>query len=162
MPSPGCWSTQAGSRPWPPTPNSFRRLQPGSWAPAHRCWGFGNRAALVRVPGRGGGRHLEFRLADASANPYLLATGLLAAIIDGLERRIPLPPPVEVDVGHMSDTDAAALGATRLPRDPEQAMAALTADAVLLAALGPVIAEHYPAMKRFESRALPGRGSRVD
>ena len=134
-----------------PTPNSYRRLQPGSWAPAHRCWGFGNRAALVRVPGRGRGRHLEFRLADASANPYLLATGLLAAIIDGLERQFPLPSPVEVDVGHMSDTDAAALGAPRLPTDPEQAIVALTSDAVLLAALGPVIADHYPAMKRFEA-----------
>jgi glutamine synthetase len=134
-----------------PTPNSYRRLRPGSWAPAHRCWGFGNRAALVRVPGRGQGRHLEFRLADASANPYLLATGLLAAIVDGLERRIRLPPAVEVDVGHMSDAEAAALGASRLPTDAEQAVAALTSDAVLLAALGPVIAEHYPAMKRFEA-----------
>lgn len=134
-----------------PTPNSFRRLQPGSWAPAHRCWGFGNRAALVRVPGRGGGRHLEFRLADATANPYLLATGLLAAIADGLERRLPLPPAVEVDVGHVSDDEALALGAARLPRDPDAAVDALVADTVLLDALGPVIREHYPAMKRFEA-----------
>jgi glutamine synthetase len=134
-----------------PTTNSFRRLQPGSWAPAHRCWGFGNRAALVRVPGRGGGRHLEFRLGDATANPYLLAVGLLAAILDGLERRIPLPPPVEVDVGHLGDDEAAALGAARLPRDAVRAVDALVADEVLLEALGPVIREHYPAMKRFES-----------
>lgn len=134
-----------------PTPNSFRRLQPGSWAPAHRCWGFGNRAALVRVPGRGGGRHLEFRLADATANPYLLAVGLLAAILDGLDRRIPLPPPVEVDVGHLEDDEAAALGAARLPRDAGGAVDALAADEVLLEALGPVIREHYPAMKRFEA-----------
>jgi glutamine synthetase len=148
-----------------PTPNSYRRLQPGSWAPAHRCWGFGNRAALVRVPGRGAGRHLEFRLADASANPYLLATGLLAAIVDGLERHIALPPSVEVDVGHLPDADAAALGAPRLPADPEQAVAALTSDAVLLAALGPVIAEHYPAMKRLEAAlcraAAPASGDRA-
>jgi glutamine synthetase len=142
-----------------PTPNSFRRLQPGSWAPAHRCWGFGNRAALVRVPGRGAGRHLEFRLADATANPYLLAVGLLAAILDGLERRIPLVPPVELDVGHVDDGEAAALGAARLPRDADRAVDALVADEVLLTALGPVIREHYPAMKRFESelcrRAAP-------
>ncbi len=134
-----------------PTPNSYRRLQPGSWAPAHRCWGVGNRAALVRVPGRGAGRHLEFRLADASANPYLLATGLLAAVADGVERQIPLPPPVEIDVGHASDDEARALGAARLPRGPEEAVAALVADPVLLGALGPVIAEHYPPMKLFEA-----------
>ncbi len=134
-----------------PTPNSFRRLQPGSWAPAHRCWGFGNRAALVRVPGRGTGRHLEFRLADASANRYLLAAGLLASIGDGLERRLALPAPVEIDVGHLADAEAAAVGAARLPTDPEQAVTALMSDTVLLDALGPVIAEHYPVMKRFEA-----------
>jgi glutamine synthetase len=134
-----------------PTPNSYRRLQPGSWAPAHRCWGFGNRAALVRVPGRGDGRHLEFRLADATANPYLLVTGLLAAIADGLARRLPLQPAVEVDVGHLDDDAALALGAARLPRDPDRALDALCEDAVLIEALGPVIRDHYPAMKRFEA-----------
>jgi glutamine synthetase len=58
---------------------------------------------------------------------------------------------VEVDVGHMDDDEAAALGADRLPRDPDQAVDALEADEVLLRALGPVIAAQYPAMKRFEA-----------
>ena len=44
-----------------PVVNSYKRLQPGSWAPAHVCWGLGNRAALVRVPGTGPRRHLEYR-----------------------------------------------------------------------------------------------------
>ena len=52
-----------------PTPNSYKRLLPGSWAPAHICWAFGDRAALVRVPGRGPGRRLEYRSGDATANP---------------------------------------------------------------------------------------------
>jgi glutamine synthetase len=145
-----------------PTPNSFRRLQPGSWAPAHCCWGFGNRAALVRVPGRGAGRHLEFRLVDASSNPYILATGLLAAIADGIERQLPLAPAVELDVGHMDDDEAAALGANRLPRDPDQAVDALEADEVLLRALGPVIAVQYPAMKRFEAELCRAAGAPAD
>jgi glutamine synthetase len=134
-----------------PTPNSYRRLQPGSWAPAHRCWGFGNRAALVRIPGRGAGRHIEFRLGDATANPYLLATALLATIADGVERRLPAPIPVEIDVGHVSDEEALAVGAPRLPASPDHAVTAFEADRVLRSALGPVISEHYPRMKRFEA-----------
>ncbi len=134
-----------------PSPNSYRRLQPGSWAPAHRCWGFGNRAALVRVPGTGDGRHLEYRLADATANPYLLATGILAAIDDGLERRLEPPPPATVDVGHLEDDEALAAGFDRLPSDPLAALAALEADAVLREALGPVIPDHYQGVKRFEA-----------
>ncbi len=134
-----------------PSPNSYRRLQPGSWAPAHRCWGFGNRAALVRVPGPGDGRRLEYRLADATANPYLLATGILAAIDDGLERRLEPPPPATVDVGHLEDDEAFSAGFERLPADPLAALGALDADAVLQAALGPVIADHYPRVKRFEA-----------
>ncbi len=48
-----------------PIVNSYKRLQPGSWAPAHVCWGVGNRAALVRVPGMGDRRHIEFRAGHA-------------------------------------------------------------------------------------------------
>ena len=133
-----------------PTPNSYKRLLPGSWAPAHRCWGLGNRAALVRVPGRGPNRHLEYRLADASANPYHLVTGLLAASVDGLERRPALPDPAAIDVGHLSDSEAAALGFERLPSSPGAALDALEADRVLCAALGPLVVEHFLAIKRFE------------
>ncbi len=133
-----------------PTPNSYKRLVPGSWAPAHVCWAIGNRAALVRVPGRGAGRHLEVRAGDAAMNPYLHLTGLLAAIADGVERDLALPPEARTDVGHLSDAQATAAGFPRLPSDLASALAALTEDEVLSAALGPVIAEHYTAVKRFE------------
>ena len=133
-----------------PTPNSYKRLIPGSWAPAHVSWAFGNRAALVRVPGHGTGRHLEVRGGDASMNPYLHLTGLLAAMADGVERGLGSPAEARTDVGHMTDSQAAAAGFPRLPSDLATAIAALTQDEVLIAALGPVIAEHYVAVKRFE------------
>jgi glutamine synthetase len=133
-----------------PTPDSYKRLLPGSWAPAHICWGFGNRAALVRIPGIGPGRHIEYRLADASANPYILLTGLLAAALDGMTRSLELPAPAELDVGHLSGEEAAAAGWTRLPDRPEAALDALEADPILMDALGPVIGPHYLAIKRFE------------
>lgn len=133
-----------------PTPNSYKRLLPGSWAPAHVAWALGNRAALVRIPGRGAARHLEYRSGDASANAYLLVTGLLAAVDDGLARGLPPPPAVAADIGLWSDEEAATRGVARLPSRLDAALDALERDEVLLTALGPVIPEHYLAVKRFE------------
>jgi glutamine synthetase len=110
----------------------------------------GNRSALVRVPGRGSGRHLEIRGGDAAMNPYLHLTGLLAAMAAGIEQDLPLPPEARVDVGHLTDEDAAAAGFPRLPADLAAALDAFEADEVLWAALGPVIASHYLDVKRFE------------
>jgi len=134
-----------------PTPNSYKRLLPGSWAPAHVAWALGNRAALVRIPGRGRGRHLEYRAGDGLAHPHLFLTGLLAAIADGLERG--LEPPTSaagIDVGHLTDAEARAQGFERLPDRLSTALDALEADSVLLAALGPVVPAHYLAAKRYE------------
>ena len=133
-----------------PTPNSFKRLLPGSWAPAHAMWAIGNRSALVRIPSPGAGRHLEYRSGDASANLYLHVAGLLAAIADGLGSRAAAPEPVSVDVGHLADAEAAAVGASRLPLRLSAALDALEADAVLCEAIGPVVLPHYLAVKRFE------------
>jgi len=133
-----------------PTPNSYKRLLPGSWAPAHVSWAIGNRSALVRVPGRGEGRHLEVRGGDAAMNPYLHLAGLLASIADGVERDLPTPPEARVDVGHLSDAEAAAAGFERLPVDLGSALDAFEGDEVLRDAVGPVIATHYVDVKRFE------------
>jgi glutamine synthetase len=133
-----------------PTANSYKRLLPGSWAPAHVSWAVGNRSALVRVPGRGAGRHLEVRGGDAGMNPYLHLAGLLASIADGVSRELAMPPEAQTDVGHMSDADAAAAGFERLPSNIAAALDAFEADEVLRAAVGPVIATHYLDVKRFE------------
>ncbi len=133
-----------------PTPNSYKRLLPGSWAPAHVSWAMGNRATLIRVPGRGAGRHLEIRGGDAGMNPYLHLAGLLASMADGVERQLPVAPEARVDVGHLSDAEAAAGGFARLPTDLADALDALDADPVLRDAVGPVIAQHYLGVKRFE------------
>ena len=135
------------------TPNSYKRLLPGSWAPAHVCWAFGNRAALVRVPSRGAGRRIEYRSGDASGNPYLHLGGLLAGIIDGIRREASPPPQVADDIGHWTDARVSAEGIARLPGSLEESLAALGQDTVLLDMLGPVVAEHYPAVKRYEASA---------
>jgi glutamine synthetase len=136
-----------------PTVNSYKRLLPGSWSPAHVCWGVGNRAALVRIPGMGRRRHLEFRSGDCSANPYIFLTAVLAAGLDGIGRRIEPPEPVHEDVGHLSDQEAAARRLPLLPRSLAAALAALEADAVVTRSLGPVIAPEFLKVKRSELAA---------
>ena len=151
-----------------PSVNSYKRLVPASWAPAHVAWGMGNRGALLRIPGPGPRRHFEYRSGDASCNPYLHLAGLLAAVQDGLTRHLSAPPPVGAGVVHWNDAEADAHGAPRLPSDLGSAMDALEADPVLLDAVGPVIARHYPLVKRFELQCYqteavdPGPGSVTD
>lgn len=136
-----------------PIVNSYKRLQPGSWAPAHICWGVGNRAALARVPGMGERRHIEYRSGDNSTNGFLYLTALLAAGLDGIERETELPPPASEDVGHLSDAEAEARGLTFLPRSLPEALGAMERDPVVVEALGPIIASEFLKVKRTELAA---------
>lgn len=71
-----------------PHANSYRRLQPASYAPTACCWGYDHRAAAVRVPATTGiGARLEHRVAGADANPYLVVAALLHGINHGLEHK---------------------------------------------------------------------------
>ena len=144
-----------------PTPNSYKRLLPGSWAPAHVSWAIGNRSALVRVPGRGTSRHLEARGGDAGMNPYLHLAGLLASIADGVSRDLAMPPEAQVDIGHLPDNEAAAAGFERLPSNLPEALDAFEDDDVLHDAVGPLIARHYVDVKRFEWATYLDRSGRA-
>jgi glutamine synthetase len=136
-----------------PIVNSYKRLLPGSWSPAHVCWGVGNRAALVRIPSMGRRRHLEFRSGDNAANPFIFLTAVLAAGLAGIRKQIEPPPPVEEDVGGLSAQQAAARGLEFLPRSLPEALNALEADPVMAEALGPVIFEEFLKVKRSELAA---------
>jgi glutamine synthetase len=136
-----------------PIVNSYKRLLPGSWAPAHICWGIGNRAALVRIPSMGARRHIEFRSGDNAANPFLFLTALLGAGLEGIVKEAELPPPVSEDVGHLSSEEAAGRGLELLPRTLPEALAALAADEVIADALGPVIFREFLTVKQAELAA---------
>jgi glutamine synthetase len=133
-----------------PTVNSYKRLLPGSWAPANSYWGYGNRSAVIRIPGEGRRRHLEFRAGDNSCQPALFVAGVLSAGLDGIRRRIDPGPPFQGDVGHMTPAEIAAAGIKFLPRNLPQALAALEADHVLRDAIGPLVLEHLLLVKRNE------------
>jgi glutamine synthetase len=136
-----------------PTVNSYKRLLPGSWSPAHACWGVGNRAALIRIPSMGRRRHLEFRSGDNAANPYIFLISLLAAGLDGVQKKINPPDPVSEDVGHLTEEEIKARGLAFLPRTLPEALNAFEADAVLAEALGPVIHPAFIKVKRSELAA---------
>ena len=75
--------------------NGFRRMQPGSYAPTSICWGYDNRSVALRVPASSPeAARVEHRIAGADANPYLVLTGILAGMLEGLKAEIAPPPPV--------------------------------------------------------------------
>jgi glutamine synthetase len=132
-----------------PTVNSYKRLLPGSWAPAHICYGSGNRAVLVRIPDAGA-KHVEFRAGDNTSNPYVFLTALLAAGLDGITRRLDPGEGVSDDVGRLSAEQSAARGIPLLPRAAPEALAALEADPTIMRALGPVIGPTFLRVKLSE------------
>jgi len=138
-----------------PSFNSYHRLLPQYWAGAFSCWGHDNREAPLRVPSvfRGmeeASTNVELKTADASSNPYLAVGGLIAAGLDGIERGLEPPEPVEVDPATIDEREREERGIFRLPETQEEALDALAADSVLLDALGPVLAESYLAVRRSE------------
>jgi len=132
-----------------PTVNSYKRLLPGSWAPAHSAYAVGNRSTFVRIPG-GARRRIEVRSGDNTANPYLFLTALLAAGVEGLRDELELGPPAEGDFGHMSAEESTARGVALLPRSAQSALDAVESDPLLREALGPVIFPEWLKVKRSE------------
>jgi len=132
-----------------PTVNSYKRLLPGSWAPGHIAWGSENRAVLVRVPGSSR-RRIEFRAGDHTGNPYLMLTALIAAGIDGLDRKLDPGAPVTGDIGHMSIAEVERMGGRFLPRNAGDALDAVEADETVMNALGPVCGPELLRIKRHE------------
>src|SRR3954469_17487477 len=95
-----------------PSFNSYHRIVPGSWAGAFGCWGFDNREAPVRVASAFRGAeeastNAELKACDSSANPYLALGGLIAAGLDGVERKLEPPEPVDVDPARLGEHERA-------------------------------------------------------
>ncbi len=132
-----------------PTVNSYKRLQPASWAPAHISYGEGNRSALVRIPGSSR-RRLEFRSGDNTSNPYLLLTALIGAGLDGLDNQLDPGQPAGEDLGHASQQELDAEGIRFLPRSAGEALDAIEHDETVMAALGPVCGPELLRVKRYE------------
>jgi glutamine synthetase len=138
-----------------PTVNSYKRLTVGeslsgtTWAPAFVAHGENNRTALVRtLPGR-----FEWRLPDASANPYLASAALIAAGLDGIDRKLDPGPGTDDDLFTLGLEQIRARGIALLPQTLAQACDALEADTVITAALGETLTTQFLLLKRAEALA---------
>ena len=134
-----------------PLVNSYKRLVPGYEAPVYLSWGRTNRSALIRIPRITAGRYkstrCELRCPDPSCNPYLAFAVMLAAGLDGIERRLEPPAPAEEDLYHV---DSVRAGLDTLPGDLGQAIEALKKDEVIQDALGQHVYERYVEAKTIE------------
>lgn len=85
-----------------PTINSYKRLVPGYEAPVYVAWGQLNRSALIRVPrlssGDANGTRCELRSPDSSSNPYLAFAVMLGAGLDGIEKKMSPPDPIDENI----------------------------------------------------------------
>jgi glutamine synthetase len=138
--------------------NSYRRLQPQLWSSAFIAYGMDNREAPVRIcsplGGDPDGINLELKTSDSTANPYLALGAVIHAGLDGIQRQLDPGEPVDVDPATLSDSERAAIGASRLPTSLTEALDALEADKLMLEALGPLRSTAYLAVKRSEAAAF--------
>lgn len=133
-----------------PTMNSYKRMQPGSWAPAHVCYGAGNRSVLVRVLEPRRERRFEYRGADGTCNPYLLSCALIAAGLHGVKEQLDPGNPLEADAGKLSNQELEGMGIEWLPRNLNEALDALEEDTVLADSIGRPIWQEFIKVKRDE------------
>jgi len=99
--------------------NSYKRLVPGYEAPVYVSWARRNRSAMIRVPmykpGKEVATRIEFRSPDPACNPYLAFAVMLGAGMDGIEKKMALPDPIEEDIYEMNPAERKAHGITDLP-----------------------------------------------
>jgi glutamine synthetase len=141
--------------------NSFKRLVPGYEAPTNIAWSERNRSPLARVPARRGiGTRVEVRMPDPSSNPYLALAVMLAAGLDGIERKLDPGPPVNKDIFRMSEREKRRLKIDDLPANLNEAVKAMLKDAVVTEALGDHVATHFAegahaAWKEYSAQVHP-------
>ena len=129
-----------------PTVNSYKRLKMGSttsgatWSPVWISYGYNNRTQMLRIPARG---RIEDRTIDGSANPYLAATAVLAAGLDGIEQGLDAGEPNSENLYTKSYEELTERGLRALPANLLEAVGELEQDDVMREALGTARGEDY-------------------
>ncbi len=137
-----------------PTVNSYKRLVVGYEAPVNVAWGQRNRSALIRVPrytpGREKAVRVEIRCPDPAANPYLALAVLLATGIDGIEKGMQVPEPVEDDIFEMTQEEMNERGIGTVAMNLAEAIDELEKNEVIREALGEFTFNKFIQAKRAE------------
>lgn len=138
-----------------PTVNSYKRITTGGDSvPQYATWGLRNRASMVRIPVYKPGKQLstriELRSPDPMANPYLVNTVTLAAGLDGIERKLELPPEATAETLKLTDRQMVEAGYTPLPRSLKEALDVFEDSQFMKDALGEHIHSFFLKKKRDE------------
>lgn len=138
-----------------PTVNSYKRITTGGDSvPQYATWGLRNRASMVRIPVYKPGKQLstriELRSPDPMANPYLVNAVTLAAGLDGIERKLELPPEATAETLKLTDRQMLEAGYTPLPRSLKEALDVFEDSQFMKDALGEHIHSFFLKKKRNE------------
>ncbi len=138
-----------------PTVNSYKRITTGGDSvPQYATWGLRNRASMVRIPVYKPGKQLstriELRSPDPMANPYLVNAVTLAAGLDGIERKLELPPEATAETLKLTDRQMVEAGYTPLPRSLKEALDVFENSQFMKDALGEHIHSFFLKKKRDE------------
>ncbi len=144
-----------------PSPVSAARLAPHHWSAGAVCLGQRNRETLLRLPpllslgGADPGRQLrlEYRGADASANPYLALGAIVRAGLDGVRAGLPAPAILDRDPARLDPVEAERYGVGGLPATLGESLRALAQDGAARAWMTPLLYEAYVAVRGYELSA---------
>lgn len=146
--------------------NSYKRLVPGFEAPCYVSWARNNRSALVRVPNaksdKADSTRLEYRSIDATCNPYLAFSVLLAAGMRGIREGYELPPEAPGNLFAMSDAERVAAGISSLPQSLAEALDVMATSDLVRETLGEHIFEWFQRNKRAEWTAYKSHVSQFE
>lgn len=134
--------------------NSYKRLVPGYEAPVYLSWARRNRSDLIRVPmykpGKEKATRIELRSPDPGCNPYLAFSVMLAAGLEGIKRKYPVPEPVEENVYEMSPEERNKRGIGTLPGSLIEALQLTEKSELVKRALGEHTFRHFIENKKYE------------
>lgn len=131
-----------------PTPNSFRRLVEGFWAPTSSTWGVDNRTAAHRIISAGPATRIEVRVTGADANPYLAMAASIAAGLDGVENKLSLEQEA------LSGSAYEKSNGKKFPKTYEDAVNKLEGSELARKILGSEFVDHYVNSRRWEGECL--------
>jgi glutamine synthetase len=133
--------------------NSYKRLIAGYEAPVYISWAMVNRSDLIRVPaykGREESVRIEYRAPDPACNPYLAFAVMLAAGLDGIEKEMAIPDPVEGNVYEMTDQERKRMDIKTLPESLWEAILLTEKSCLVRQALGEHVFNSFIQNKKIE------------
>ena len=134
--------------------NSYKRLVPGYEAPVYIAWSKRNRSALIRVPmyhpGMEKATRAELRCPDPACNPYLTFASMLHIGLEGIEKKYPLPEPMEKNLYHLSPEERREAGVDSLPDSLGEAVSITANSDLMKNILGEHVFSRFIALKRNE------------